>query len=72
MDRSSSSMRLDPRRDLTEIWMECGYKSEKDLTCACYNGDTMVVFTGEEVGTMVGELFGESVRTMNVDQILHI
>ena len=42
-------------------WTLCGYKSEKDLSCS--NEGTMVVFSNEQVGSMVEDIYGEAVRT---------
>ena len=52
---------LIPEELVRKSWTACGYKSEKNLSCS--NGGTMVVFTDEQVGTMVEEICGEAVRT---------
>ena len=45
---------------MRKSWTACGYKSEKDLSCS--NEGTMVVFSDEQVGSMVEDICGEAVR----------
>jgi len=43
-----------PEELVKKSWTACGYPSEKDLTCS--NEDAIVVFSNEEIGTMVENL----------------
>ena len=49
-----------PEELVRKSWTACGYKSEKDLSCSNYG--TMVVFSDEQVGSMVEDICGEAVR----------
>jgi len=51
---------LIPEELVRKSWTACGYKSEKDLNCS--NEGTMVVFSDEQVGSMVEDICGEAVR----------
>jgi hypothetical protein len=50
-----------PEELVKRSWTACGYKAQQDLTPS--NEGAMVVYTDEEVGTMVEEICGEEVRT---------
>ena len=45
---------------MRKSWTARDYKSEKDLSCS--NEGTMVVFSDEQVGSMVEDICGEAVR----------
>ena len=52
---------LIPEELARKSWTTCGYKSEKHLTYS--NEGTMVVFTDDQVGTMVEEIRGNAVHS---------
>ena len=46
---------------MRKSWTARGYKSEKDLSCS--NEGTMIVFSDEQVGSMVEDMCSEAVHT---------
>ena len=57
-----------PEELVWKSWTAYGYPTEKDLTCS--NEHSLVVFSDEEIGTMVEKLYGPGVRTNFEDENL--